>query len=175
MLWLHGKKVRGNKMKVLKDNFSKTKIQQIEANTYPRKTLCEHCSSELEYEKNDIRVGAFGCAYIDCPLCGGEICLYDESDNELTLTRYNIEFPTHFWHTCSERGAVDCCNNKEIKECISRAIDYFRKNKDDYNWFTACGNLYVNVSRYESDESYDIVVTKDYYETSIPFEEEDYS
>ena len=162
-------------MKVLVDNYKKN--DYIEMNrrieSYPRKMVCECCNSELEYEESDIKIGAFGCAYIACPLCGSTNFI-DNSEKELTLNRYNVEFPTHFWHTSVENGAVENCNNKEVKDAINRAIDYFRKNKDAENWFTACGNLHVNVTRFEGDENYDVVVTKDYYETYIPFEEADY-
>lgn len=153
-------------MKVLKDNYN------TEAIVEPvRKLVCEHCGSELEYEAPDIRIGAFGCAYVDCPCCGKG---NDIDEDGITLTVNNVEFPTHFWHTSKETGAVDYCNNKEVKKAIYKAIDYFRNNKDDYHWFTACGNLYVDVCKYEGDESYEVVVSNDYYETSIPFESEDY-
>ena len=163
-------------MKVLKNNYNnyETTTRKIErVNPYPRKMLCECCGSELEYEKEDIRIGAFGCVYIDCPLCGCDNCL-DDGENELTLTKDNVEFPTHFWHTSVETGAVENCNNNTVKDAIHKAIDYFRQNKDAERWFTACGNLHVCVHRFEGDESYDVIVTKDYYETSIPFEKADY-
>ena len=157
-------------MKVLVNKYNKESIKEAVKST--KKFICEYCGSELEYEESDMRIGAFGCAYIDCPCCGKNNVLYEEDG--ITLTKDNVKFPTHFWHTSKETGAVDCCNNEEVKKDIYRAIDYFRNNKDEYHWFTACGNLYVDVSRYEGDESYEIMVTKDYYETSIPFEREDY-
>lgn len=160
-------------MKVLKNNYDyKNKVVK-NVSPYPRKMICECCDSELEYEEVDVKIGAFGCAYVTCPLCR-ETNFIDDGENELTLTKNNVEFPTHFWHTSKENGAVDCCNNKEIKECIHRAINFFRENKDKYNWFTATGNLYVVVYRLDGDESYEVMVTKDYYETSIPFEDVDY-
>lgn len=159
-------------MKVLKDNYhNEENINSVKR--YPRKRICECCGSELEYEKADTNIGAFGCVYIICPLCGADNFI-DDGENELTLTRDNVEFPTHFWHTSTETGAVDCCNNEEIKKHICEAIKYFRANKEESHWFTASGNLYVDVSRFDGDECYDVVVTKDYYETSIPFEAADY-
>lgn len=162
-------------MKVLKNNYGnnpvKKEIKKVEP--YPRKHICEDCQSELEYEENDIRVGALGCAYLDCPLCGYENMI-EENENTITLTVNNIEFPTHFWHTSKEDGAVERCYNEEIKKDIRRAIEYFRKNKEDYNWYTECGDTHVSVSRYDGDESYYIIVTNNYYSTHIPFESEDY-
>lgn len=162
-------------MKVLVDNYKKNDYVEMNRRieSYPRKMVCECCNSELEYEESDIKIGAFGCAYIACPLCGSTNFV-DDSEKELTLTVNNVEFPTHFWHTCKENGAVDCCNNEEIKKYIREGINYFRNNKDDYSWFTATGNLYIRVDRCDGDESYEVMVTNNYYETSIPFETTDY-
>jgi len=163
-------------MKVLKDNYNNwaTSTREIKrVNPYPRTCLCECCGSELEYDESDVKVGEYGCAYIFCPLCNSESMLYD-SEKELVLTKNNIEFPAHFHHTSAENGAVDICNNKEVKERIHNAIEYFRNNKDEYYWMTACGNLYIGVHRLDGDENYEVLVTKDYYETYIPFEKVDY-
>ena len=162
-------------MKVLVDNYKKNDYVEMnrQIKSYPRKMVCECCNSKLEYEESDIKIGAFGCAYVKCPLCGSTNFV-DDGEKELTLTVNNVEFPTHFWHTCKENGAVDCCNNEEIKKYIREGINYFRNNKDDYSWFTATGNLYIRVDRCDGDESYEVMVTNNYYETSIPFEAIDY-
>lgn len=160
-------------MKVLKDNFTKETHVEKKVDHYPKFHICDNCGSELEYEKPDLHMGFLGCMHLTCPLCGNENMM-ETSEGTITLTKDNVKFPTHFWHTSEETGAVDCCNNEEIKKCIDRAIRYFRENKDDYNWYTCYGNLYVSVSRYEGDETYEVTVSDNYYETSIPFEEEDY-
>ena len=162
-------------MKVLKNNYEtyETKEEERVVKPYPRTHICDYCRSELEYDKSDLRVGALGAIYLDCPLCRKENMLDDHEDS-ITLTKDNIEFPTHFWHTSKENGAVDCCTNKEIKKCINVAIDYFRKNKDEFAWYSASGNLHVTVFRYDGDEIYNVIVTKDYYETDIHFEIEDF-
>lgn len=160
-------------MKVLKDNYKKNECVEPERHDiYPRKYTCEECASELEYEKSDITYGAFGCAFLKCPLCGYDNSLWDEDD--FVLTRDNVEFPTHFYHTSKETGAVDTCNNQEVRGAINRAIEYFRKYINEYHWSTACGNLRVDVTKFSGDEVYEVMVTKDYYETSIPFESADY-
>ena len=98
-------------MKVLVNKCGKAHIEKDIKPT--KKFVCEYCDSELEYEESDIRFGALGCACINCPCCGEENVLYEEEG--LQLTQDNVEFPTHFFHTSKETGAVDCCNNKEIK------------------------------------------------------------
>lgn len=163
-------------MKILKNNYQKTNVEEktLKIEPYPRKLICEECGSELEYEKADLRMGALGCMYLDCPCCGRENMLED-NENTITLTIDNVEFPTHFWHTSKENGAVDICNNDEVKECIRNAIEYFRKNKKEYAYQTQCGNLFLVVFRWDGDESYEVILSKDYYHTYIPFESEDYS
>lgn len=159
-------------MKVLKDNNKNSKCIREDVVKYPRKLICDTCLSELEYEEEDMRTGALGCMFINCPCCGRDNLIDDE--NGITLTVDNVEFPTHFFHTSTETGAVDCCNNESVKKAIKDAIAYFRKHKNEFYWFTATGNLYIGVSKWDGDESYEVVVTNDYYETLIPFEREDY-
>ena len=157
-------------MKVLVNKCNKAHIKEIVKPT--KKLICEYCGSELEYEESDVRIGAFGCACIDCPCCGKDNTLYEEDG--ITLTKDNVEFPAHFYHTSKETGAVDCCNNEEVKKYINKAIKYFRENKDENNWFCCTGNLYIDVSKWEGDENYWVVVSNNYYDTYIQFEEEDY-
>ena len=161
-------------MKVLINNYNDT-IEHIkkDVDPYPRELTCEDCGSVLEYEKSDLEMGVFGCMHLKCPLCGRNNMVEDNEDT-ITLTKDNVEFPTHFFHT-SKENAEDCCNNEEIKKCINKAIDFFRKNKDEYSWCAQYGNFYVDVERCVNDgEQYRIIVTNDYYETCIPFESEDY-
>lgn len=159
-------------MKILKDNYEK----QYQNKPYPRKLTCENCRSELQYEESDMRMGAWGCMYIDCPLCGYDNML-DNNEHNITLTVDNIKFPIHFHHVSTETGAVDCCNNETIKEYLRKAIDYFRINKDnhslDYGGHIT-GNLYINVHRYSSDEVYEVTISNNFYSVDIPFKSQDY-
>lgn len=162
-------------MKVLKDNYNQTKqiIEEIK-NDYPRKLVCEGCESELEYEESDIKNGAFGCAAVSCPCCGHNNYI-DDFEHELKLTVDNVEFPTHFSYTSAETGAVDICNNEEIKKYIREAINFFRRNKDESDWGGhITGNLFIRVRRWSGDEMYEIDVSNNFYSTEIPFEEADY-
>lgn len=158
-------------MKVLKDNYNDyNPYNPIES--YPKKFVCEHCNSEIEYDKEDICIGEYGCALIKCPLCSYENYLDEDG---ITLTMDNIEFPTHFSHTSTKTGAVDCCNNEKIKEYIRKAINYLRNNKDeDHYGGHITGNLYLHVHKWEGDEDYEITVSNDFYNSYIQFESADY-
>lgn len=162
-------------MKVLKNNFNEitAHVTEVKLESYPRKLICEKCESELEYEKSDLEEGALGAMYVRCPLCGYNNML-DGNENDITLTKDNVKFPKHFFHTSKEDGAVDVCNNETIKKYINDAINYFRKNKDEFYYHAATGNLSVHVCRYEEYEDYYVEVTNNYYSTYIPFESEDY-
>ena len=160
-------------MKVLKNNYSTNTEKENETNPFPRKLVCEGCGSELEYEKSDIEFGAYGCGYLACPLCKYNNELYEE-DEGLTLTVNNIEFPVHFYHTSLDTGAVDI-SNEEIKKYIQRGIDYFRKNKNEYSWCVQSGTMHLAMWRMDGEEAYDVVVSKDYYSSFIPFENVDYN
>lgn len=155
-------------MKVLKNNYNTVFAEDID-----KELICEMCESELEYEESDVTIGEYGCAIVACPLCGYKNYLED-GERDITLTVNNVEYPTHFHHVSKETGAVDCCTNKEIKNYIHKAIEYFRENKDETNWFCCTGNLYIDVSKWEGDENYWVVVSNDYYDTYIPFEAADY-
>lgn len=160
-------------MKILKNNYTQTNVEEKAiVKPYPRIHICEECGSELEYEKSDLRMGALGCMYLCCPCCGYDNMI-EENEMTITLTVDNVEFPTHFWHTSKEDGAVDVSCD-EIKKSIRDAIDYFRKHKTEYAWQTEYGNLYMGVYRYNGDENYEVILSKDHYSTYIPFEDIDY-
>lgn len=118
-------------------------------------------------------MGAFGCMYIDCPLCGRDNMLENNEFN-IILSKNNIEFPTHFFEHSTENGAVDTCKNEYITKEINRAINYFRTNKEEFAWTTGTGNTEIHVYRFSDDEEYNVVVSENYYDAHIPFEAEDY-
>ena len=159
-------------MKVLVNNYNGEPIEPIENTPYPRKVVCDRCGSELEYEKEDTRIGYLGVTHLDCPLCGEEIML-EGNEQDIKLTKDNIKFPNHFWYFSKEAGAVELPNS-EIKEYIRNCIEFLRENKNEYCAYSGTGDSGIFVFRYDGDEMYDIVVAKDFYETEIPFEKEDY-
>ena len=139
---------------------------------FPLKIKCSECDSELEITEEDTHIGWMGARFINCPCCGEE-AMVDELEG-ITLTKDNLEFPVHFNRTAKGlRNVVEVNSNEIIKE-IQRGITYFREHKDEYYWYTSYGDLFLIVFRYSDDEEYFVMVTKDFYETYIPFEREDY-
>lgn len=157
-------------MKIIKNNCIEKKQENI-----PKQFTveCDKCGSELEITEEDTYIGWLGAPHITCPCCGEE-CMVDDLDG-ITLTKDNLKFPVHFIRTVKELRHVIEVNSDEIIRDIQKGIEYFRNNKDEYNWYTSHGDLFLIIYRYPGDEEYFVMVTKDYYETYIPFELEDYN
>lgn len=160
-------------MRVLENNYNRNNVEDVRKveKEYPRIRICEYCGSKFEYDKEDMIVGELGCCFTDCPCCGEENLIEDEG---VKLTEDNVEFPLHFHHCCKETGAIDICTNEKVREVIKKAIKFFRENKDEFYWFYESGNLHISVTRWDGDECYNVMVTNNYYDTYLNFEEEDY-
>ena len=159
-------------IKILKDNSKNIEVKEENIKTFPLKIKCSECDSELEITEEDTHIGWMGARFINCPCCGEE-AMVDELDG-ITLTKDNLEFPVHFNRTTKGLRHVVEVNSDEIINGIKKAITYFRENKDEWNWYTSRGDLFLSVYRHPGDEDYFVLVTKDFYETYIPFEREDY-
>ena len=109
-----------------------------------------------------------------CPLCNDSNYLYDE-DLEFRLTKDNVQFPKHFHHSSKDNEAVDTCNSEHVEKWIKHGIECIRNSLDD-DWahYTGSGNTMVHIYKHDDDEDYYVCVSHDYYDTYIPFEEEDY-
>ena len=161
-----------NNIKVLKDNSKNVEVKEENTTLYPLKIKCSECDSELEITEEDTHIGWMGARFINCPCCGNE-AMVEEWDG-ITLTKDNLEFPVHFNRTAKGLRHVVEVNSDEIIKEIQRGITYFRRHKDEYYWYTSHGDLFLIVFRYSGDEEYFVMATKDFYETYIPFEDEDY-
>lgn len=158
-------------IKVIQNNFNQNHLNKKQNKNVH--TFCEHCDSELEISKEDTHIGWLGAAFVKCPCCGQE-SMVDELDG-ITLTKDNIDYPIHFNRTNKDlKNVVEIQKDEVIKE-IQKGIDYFRTNKDEFCWYTCHGDLFLIVFRYEGDEEYFVLVTRDFYETYIPFEKGDYN
>lgn len=120
---------------------------------------CEKCHAKLEFAFDDTYEGALGARYLKCPVCGRENITELDVPN---LSSNNIKFPLHFF----EPGGIDISNN-EIQNWIRQCLKIAEESKEPYGYFvqTGSGNTRVILMAYEDE--YDIIVTKDYYQTSV--------
>lgn len=155
-------------MRVIKNvNVKEDKVYQIN---------CEECDSQLEIEKSDIEYyGVYGMSMLHCPCCGAEIYSgVEELDKE--ITEDNLEFPQNFHYFNTTPTTKDIDNEqilKWIKECISNIRKNLCVNENGFT-FVGSGNTVVFVQRFSGDEEYTVFVCKNYYQTHIPFKDEDY-
>lgn len=156
-------------MKILKNNVKKVEETMEEK---PVKIFCSECDSELEITEEDTHIGWLGARFVTCPCCGEE-SIVDEFKG-ITLTKDNIEFPVHFNRVTKGMRHVVETNSDEIIEDIQKGIEYLRKNKTEFYWSTSCKDMFLIIFRSQDENGYFIVVTKDFYETYIPFEGEDF-
>lgn len=144
-------------IRVIKDNYNTQDPEQQRFEVF-----CHECRSELEISKEDTHIGWLGARFVTCPCCGNE-SMVEELDG-ITLTKDNLQFPNHFLKT----QGLEIDNSKIITE-IQRMIKGLRRSKEPY-CSIEFDNVCIIVFRHEDDEDYHIIVTQDYYETSIPFE-----
>ena len=154
-------------MIVLKDKYNHVTQKQDESKPKTYKITCENCDSELEVEDDDIQVGTHGMGYVVCPCCGEETYA-DELADYFQLTKDNVEFPTHYYSFSDGVHIDDDTVNKWVKECIE---EFDPNDENDWCRFTGSGDTMVFVSKLDEDEEYDVYVCKNYYETFIPFNE----
>lgn len=121
---------------------------------------CEECHAELEFSFDDTYIGALGARYVKCPVCGEEIIT--EKCDGIELDSNNIEFPKQFF----EPGGVDIPDN-EIENWVRECLKVAEESDEPYGYFvcTGSGNTIVILMAYEDE--YEIIVAKDYYETSV--------
>lgn len=149
-------------MKIIENKLNKDTIE------WPVTIECGWCDSKLQVDEEDCHVGSFGMKYCTCPVCGKETIV---DDNEsFVITKDNVIFPDHFF---GFQNGVDI-SPEEIKTCIDRGITYIRNHPETGVWYTAFGNMFIFVQNLYGDNEYYIMVTKDYYDINIPYEDADY-
>lgn len=150
-------------MKVIKDNLNKTE-------QWPKKIECDYCGSELEVEKDDVAIGALGSPFCECPVCGKKYYFDEDIGIEMVVTKDNIKFPDHFFHSVDGKDL----NSDDIKKYINDGINFFRKHPEAFTYVSGSGNTCVIIQNYSGDNDYYVVVTKDYYDTYINYKDADY-
>ena len=126
------------------------------------KQQCDECNAELEFAFDDTYEGALGARYLKCPVCGREIITEIDVPE---LNSDNIKFPLHFF----EPGGVDI-NDDEITNWIRECLKAAEESDEPYGYFVHAGTGNTKVVLMAYEDEYDIIVTKDYYETMIPRE-----
>ena len=158
------KRMWKNTLKVLKNNCKTTDT--------PVQVTCESCGSVLEVTEQDVTFGKGGFPYGTCPCCGESIDL-DEAFPNAKLTLEELRFPQHFHHVSVDTGAADCFD-RELMPHIKEAIQYLRCHPREDSWGGwITGNLFLIIERCEDE--YTIYASKDFYETSLPFGQEEHS
>ena len=153
-----------NGIKIIKNNYKIQPNEELIKNNKIR-IHCSECDSELEITEEDTHIGWMGARFITCPCCGEE-SMVDELDG-ITLTKDNVEFPTHYYSFSDGVHIDDDTVNKWVKECIE---EFDPNDENDWCRFTGSGDTMVFVSKLDEDEEYDVYVCKNYYETFIPFD-----
>ena len=134
-------------------------IKNLCVNNNTKRVTCYNCKSELEITNDDLEVGKYGLKYFVCPCCG-ECSYIEEDEDSITLTEDNLNFPQHYDNFKKENVSDDMIN-KLVKKSIEQL-----KYEQVGNYVTReTGNVFVGVFKHE--DGYDIVVTKNYYETHI--------
>ena len=119
------------------------------------------CGAELEFSFDDTCEGYAGLHYIKCPVCGKEI-FSSEIDAE-NLDSSNIEFPRHFDSLCNGVDIDDETIQKWIRKCLKIA----EESDEPYGYFVQAGSGNTQVILMAYEDEYNIVVAKNYYETTV--------
>ena len=167
-------------MKVLVNNFGKENDNaSITPPDFPRDETCEYCNSLIRLDKQDTYIGEYGCIKWKCPCCS-RINTIDDLDGE-ELTPSYFHYPQHFTKIDDEYNKIVCRQtDEEIENHIKDLVKYIRNDrdkgfKDDNIRYAETSDTLILVDRYSGDDEYHVIVAKDYQETFLKFEDEDYA
>lgn len=124
--------------------------------------VCDECGCELQFEEEDVHVGALGGMYVTCPECDNEV--FVEDMEAIDINSKNIEFPTHFFLPSDDAVSID---DERIQEYVRQCLTSLECSTEDFD-YTWTGSGDTMVFAFKNDEEYDVYVTKNYYECSIP-------
>lgn len=120
---------------------------------------CKDCHAELEFAFDDTYEGALGARYLKCPVCGHENITELDVPN---LSSNNIKFPLHFFAP----GGVEISDD-QINDWVYKCLKVAEESDEPYGYFVQAGTGNTRVILMAYEDEYDIIVTKDYYETSV--------
>lgn len=165
-------------MKVLKNNSktTATDVYDVPKIVKSIKIKCMECGSELEVEKEDVYDGAFGGYWVNCPCCNDATVLENKDEEAFGLKHLTVDdtvYPKHFY---IGDGYVADIEDDKINESIQQLVNQIR-NYDDENdtiAYTYYGDVFIFVQKFDGDEDYFIMVSKDYKTTEMSFSYKDY-
>ena len=166
-------------MKVIQNNYKNQSRDphQLPEQTKPRvekvNLECENCGSVLEVSREDVHIGWLGLPFVTCPCCNYEMDVEEFEDDAIDICASNVKYPTHFTVSSKDFRAIEI-SDEEINKWIQQGIGYFRNNPEEYYWYMASGNSMVHMYKFDGDEEYYVIVSKDYEHGLIQFEDEDY-
>ena len=149
-------------MKIIKDNRNKQLSDEC---------TCQNCGSILLIDDDDIYKDEFNDSYWKCPLCSERNYI-----EEPVVTIETIEYPKSFnnFLSISKGGTAVEIGKEEINKWVKECLEFLRDNPDEPFKYIASGNTTVIAFRHDGDEEYYVIVSNDYYDCYIPFEDEDY-
>lgn len=132
-----------------------------------REVFCEKCHKEFNY-KEDMLVGygVYGLGFTICPYCKEITYLPFEM---IRLNKNNVRFPIHYNRISRDEPGVKKISNEEIDEMVKECIDFLRNNKNEDYCVKRIGDVLINVNKIEQDQEYFVSVSKEHYDTIIPY------
>lgn len=121
---------------------------------------CEHCNAEL---CGEVQFGQLGLGYIHCNECGKDS--YNDELDEITLTSDNVTFPQHYFNFGYGKKVED----NYINESVRKGLKYLEENPNEDFCQFGTGDTNITIVKYEGDKEYCVIVSKNYYETFVPF------
>lgn len=106
---------------------------------------CGYCGTVFEYEREDVRTGAYGCAFVECPHCGEEIDTSNEGC-EKKLTQKNLVYPDDFF-IC--KNAVEISDEK-VRGMIDDCLTCMR-NDGAESYTISAGNRTIGCYKLDDD------------------------
>lgn len=159
-------------MRIIVNNFeAKKDMDEVVSQDFPRQENCEYCHSLIELKKEDTFIGEYGCVRWKCPCCGKNNSIYDADGEDLTFSYFH--YPQHF-----SDNRDDCVRqtDEEIEDNIKALIKNIRRDKkcgiEDSIRYVATSDTLILVADY--DDEYSVIVAKNYQDTYLKYEAEDY-
>ena len=119
---------------------------------------CDKCGCKFAYTEEDVYSNIYG-KVVDCPSCRKEIIL--EKFDRL------MQFPDSYFLFVGKDSKI--VNNETIEKEVKKGIKYCLEH-DECQWYTAYGNMFVEVN-WMADDGFEVLVAQNYYENNISEEE----